>query len=394
MKTSPTTAAAIELFLSGEQVSKDEIDRRLRPAQRIGPESAVLQTVQAIQLSRPRLVHSTRESACLTAVQVESEGGIAGVVYVQETADGRLEGLRLTTPVPRIRDAEELRMALSAVAGTVSVLSRDGGIVARSGPNVIAGSSLMKLFILDATLAAVESRALSLATECVIRQSDISYLSSGLTAAHVGKSISVGDLCSLLTLRSDNTAADLFLRILGSEKILATAEFHGVPRTLNTPLLSTREYFLRAWGRGMESVAEHSVVDSHLRERALKCIRYTDGLDYFITLESIDNVMRRLSERSWTPWHVENHPEGAPIMQFKGGSAPGVLAGSWLIVGPDSARGLTFCLNGDRPFGAIEEVYAFSCAEALLSKEAVLTGDAVLVTGEALHDDETEGIGC
>lgn len=81
-------------------------------------------------------------------------------------------------------------------------------------------------------------------------------------------------------------------------------------------------------------------------------------------------------------------------MQFKGGSAPGVLAGSWLIVGPDSARGLTFCLNGDRPFGAIEEVYAFSCAEALLSKEAVLTGDAVLVTGEALHDDETEGIGC
>lgn len=392
MTTSRTTAAAVELLLSGEQVSKDEIDRRLRPAHRIGPESAVLQTVQAIQLSRPRFVNSTRESARLTAVQIESEAGIAGVVYVQETGDGRLEGMRLTTPVPRIRDAEELRRALSAVAGTVSVLTRDGGVVAQSGPDVVAGSSLMKLFILDATLAAVESRAFSLATECVILKSDISYLSSGLTTAHIGTSIPVGDLCSLMTLRSDNTAADLLLRILGPEKILATAEFHGVPRTLNTPLLSTRDYLLRAWGRGLESAADHSVIDSHLRASALNSIRYTDGLDYFITPESIDSVMRRLSERSWTPWHMENHPEGEPIVQFKGGSAPGVLAGSWLFVGPDSARGLTFCLNEDRALGAIEEVYAFSCAEALLSKEAVLTGYAVLATGEASHDDETVGI--
>ncbi|PPF24467.1 hypothetical protein C5C18_13900 [Rathayibacter tritici] len=380
MTTSPTTAAAIDLITSSEPVSQDDIDRRLSPAHRIGPASAVLQTVQAIRLSRPRVVRSTRESDQLTAVHVESEAGIAGIVYVQETAEGRLEGLRLVAAVPPLADADDLRGALSDVAGTVSVLIRDGARLDRSGAEVVAGSSLMKLFLLDAALGAVESGEFSLATDCVIRASDISYLSSGLTPAHIGRSVSLRDLCSLMVLRSDNSAADILLRILGAERILATAESHGLSRALNTPLLSTRDYYRRAWGAAADPAADHATVDALLRANALEDIRYPDGLDYFVTPESIDSVMRRLSERPWTPWLTENRWETAPIIQFKGGSAPGVLAGSWLLVTPDSVKGLTFCLNGDQPLGAIEEVYAFACAEAVLS------------TGDMSRSDGTRGI--
>ncbi|QHC55087.1 serine hydrolase [Rathayibacter tanaceti] len=260
------------------------------------------------------------------------------------------------------------------------MLIRDGAGLERAGADVVAGSSLMKLFLLDAALGAVESGEFSLATECLIRASDISYLSSGLTTAHIGRPVSIRDLCSLMILRSDNSAADILLRILGPERILSTAESHGLSRTINTPLLSTRDYFSRAWGAGMDPAADHADIDALLRANALEEIRYTDGLDYFMTLESVDSVMRRLSERPWTPWLTENRSESAPIVQFKGGSAPGVLAGSWLLVAPDSVRGLTFCLNGDQPLGAIEEVYAFTCAEA------------VLTTGDVSQSDGTRGV--
>lgn len=396
--------AVVDLLTTTEPITQAVVDERLRPAHRIGPESAILQTLQSVRLSGLRVLGVSAEPAevvRLTSIRVTTAVGVDAVVYVQETADGRLEGLRFVTPVPAITDAEQLRAALSVVGETVSVLTRSAGEVQQVGAEVVAGSSLMKLFILDSVLAAVDRGELSLEHECVIRRSDIAYLSSGLTTEHIGLPVTIRDLATLMTVRSDNSAADILTRVIGADRILADAAAHGLPGELNTPFRTTKAYFRQAWGAAITDGATHAEIDAHLRRVALETIVHSAGFDYFLRLEAVDSVMRSLSRRRWTPWmsvstngadqHVEsvsgddsrervshqNRPSDAPIdekstdsyepvTQFKGGSAPGVLAGAWFRRDGDSETGLAFCLNESKPLGAIEEIYAFTCAEALL----------------------------
>lgn len=151
---------------------------------------------------------------------------------------------------------------------------------------------------------------------------------------------------------SDNTATDLLIDYVGRENVEAilpeTGNTH--PEAL-TPFLKTREAFVLAFTGGDElrerwKDADESERRDILTEIAAQPVSINDlesvpmwesGIEWFATADDIAAVLAWLFERS--------DPEIAailtanpgvqvdtgvwPVIGFKGGNSPGVLAGSW-----------------------------------------------------------------
>lgn len=100
-----------------------------------------------------------------------------------------------------------------------------------------------------------------------------------------------------------------------------------------------------------------------LRRTAAGTPVHRRGLDFYARLGSVAEAVGRVARFGWTPWSDVAAP---PL--YKGGSAPGVLAASWWHPTGDDHRFLLFAVNADAPLGAVEELYAFTCAEVLLAR--------------------------
>ncbi|QAY62559.1 hypothetical protein ET495_04075 [Xylanimonas allomyrinae] len=356
--------AAISALTDVEPPSREFVDEALaRPAD--SPHSSrVHEVIDSVRMSRPRVTAVAERGPLLSVVTLEAECGILVDTYVLATRERRLDGIRFEAQTPTVRDVHGLATALADLgADAVSTCTRRGEHVEVVRPGPLAVASLMKVFVIEAVLAGVDDGVLALDESHRLRDVDIAYLSAGLGAEHVGTEVTVGELCSLSALQSDNSATDLLVRLIGPDRVLKTFEQHGVERGLNEPFRTTKDTFLAAWGEGISPDAPHAEVDATLRVRGLERVAHGDGHDYVSTLTAVDSVMGALAARPWHPWSVTG--ARAPVL-FKGGSAPGVLAGAWFGPGADRApAGMSFCVNAGAPLGALEEIYAFSCAESL-----------------------------
>jgi beta-lactamase class A len=176
-----------------------------------------------------------------------------------------------------------------------------------------------------------------------------------------------------MVLQSDNTATDVLISMVGRDAVLDAMAACGVPAGLNVPLRTTRELIETAWGDPAGSPAADQ--DDVLRDRSLLTPMHQAGLDYVAPLTAVTEAMRRLSRHPWTPWS-DQPPTGAqrsgplprPPLMYKGGSAPGVLSAAWCRRAASGPRALAFAINSPTPLGALEELYAFTCAERTLQE--------------------------
>lgn len=284
---------------------------------------------------------------------VVSRSGIAADVFITTTASGALSGMRVRVDPPPIADADALREALWRLDPDASVVVRSPTTASDDG-RVKAVASLAKIFILLATLEAVACGHLGLEDQHEIQAGDISPLSAGLDLRHVGVPVTIADLCRLMILRSDNSAGDILLRAVGPGAVARTMELCGVDPTLNRPLRSMRETVAAAWGAGPAEVLRRAAAVTPVHHR---------GLDYYARLDSVAEAFNRLSRFAWTPWSDVPAP---PF--YKGGAAPGVLAAAWVLPTGADHRAVLLAVNSDVPLGAVEELYAFACAESLLER--------------------------
>ena len=296
----------------------------------------------------------------VTVARVVSRLGIPAKVFLTSTDSGALGGLRVLVDPPSIRTAEHLRGELRRLDPEASVL------VARTGEDSDDGrtkavASLVKIFVLLAVLEAADAGLLELEHQHIVRAQDITPLSAGLTSRHVGARLTIADLCRLMILRSDNSASDILLRAVGRDAVARVMERCGVAPDANRPLRSMRETIDAAWGPDAAAGA-----DEHLRRAAISRPVHRRGLDFYAPLRAVAEALGRLARAEWTPWS-----EAAAPVLYKGGSAPGVLAAAWHAPAGEHPASLLFAVNADAPLGALEELYAFSCAEALLASLGV-----------------------
>ncbi|MBD7980726.1 serine hydrolase [Oerskovia merdavium] len=232
---------------------------------------------------------------------------------------------------------------------------------------VLPLGSIFKLYVLGAVSQAVEAGTLTWDDELTVTD-DVRSLPSGqLQDAPTGTVVTVREAAGLMISISDNTATDLLVQAVGRDVVeRAQAELGHADPSLNTPFLTTRDAFTIAWGSPSQATGwaaagtaeRRALLDAlpggplDVDPAGVTTPVWQDDVDWFATSSDLcaahvwlhdrgeqDPVVREVL--SVNPG-IEVDATAWPYVAFKGGSAPGVLAGSWLA---EDAEGDTYVVT-------------------------------------------------
>lgn len=300
----------------------------------------------------------------LLSVSTDDAGLIQGL-FVQPAADlPQIESLAdAAAAVESAAEASSLLVARvvddGAAASCVPMEARDAQVLRPIG-------SVFKLYVLGAVVQAIADGALGW-EDTLILTDDLRSLPSGtLQDEPAGTEVSVREAAEAMISISDNTAADMLVDAVGRDAVEAAVVRmgHGDPEVI-TPFLTTREMFLLAftsdalrgdWAEASGddplsadpavSDAQRAVVEAVpggeivLDPELFARPAWPEGLDWFATADDLCAAHLALQGMATTT-------AGAPVrdilainpggvagvdyVAFKGGSAPGEMAGSWYV---------------------------------------------------------------
>lgn len=292
-------------------------------------------------------------------------GFIQATLRIQVTDNGKLDRLLVKPKVPHIQSMSDFISAaenLDASVG-VSALSEktDNCIVHSDLP--LAVSSLVKVVVASIILGQIEEKQVELSQLYTISESDISILSAGLSAKNIGSSVTVKELLMLMLLFSDNSAMDILVKLGGENLQKSFKSMKGIPSTkkfdASLGIETTKNVYGAAWGIPSDGT------DEEMREKSRTEVRWVDGLDYFIPLETINSAAYSLVHSSIYKELFDSRQDF-----FKGGSAPGVISALIASPGEDRSRPIiSLAFNRASSFSLVEETYALSCVRKLFESE-------------------------
>jgi beta-lactamase class A len=180
--------------------------------------------------------------------------------------DGKIDGLFFKPPKLAASNLDDAVASLRALPGTVSYLVLQGGTerAAFNARRPLAIGSAFKLAVLCALLDRIERGDLHWADVVTLEAGDKSLPSGVLQTWPDGSRLTLETLASLMISQSDNTAADMLLRVAGAA---ALAQYAGG----NDPFLTTRQFFvlkslpgsvLRERWRRSDSTGRHALLPS------------------------------------------------------------------------------------------------------------------------------------
>lgn len=372
------------------EVPVGEIEALIEQVRSAGPFTVVAVTPvtseRGLNTVRVRL---SGQDALVMEVAVDDKGKIAGLFFRPDPD---------ATPVPQYDSFDDMSEDLAAV-GTAQVFVGemvDGGCQARyespSGAAAAPSGSIFKLVVLSAVIDAVAAGELAWQDELLLTKQSKSLPSGRLQDRDDGSRVTVRKAARLMISISDNTAADLLLDAMRDDRVRDTVEDLGLRDASLRPLLSTRQFFLLGWGR--PDLARRWS-DSNPEQRARLLDRLPEdlgvvdpaavttpvwprGVGWFFTGEEICRMHARLQVQARGSGGgpareilAENPgvpvPAGIDYLAFKGGSAPGVVALSYLAEpasGP--AQVLVVQVRDESVLSAAEVVVAARGGLALL----------------------------
>lgn len=279
------------------------------------------------------------------------------------------EFVGLTDPPTSFTDLTSRLQEAGDVAGFVAAEVDESG-ACRATETLAADTPLpigsaFKLYVLGAVATAVTDGRLTWEQAVPIRD-ELDSLPSGITQDEpVGTTLTVRELAQRMIEISDNTATDILMDLVGRDAVEATLAGlgHGDP-AVTLPLLTTRELFTikldaELLGRydaadeaGRRQLLADEVAGRPLPEldlswttpRSVLSVEwFASPLDICRALVSLDEVasepgLEPLTEILTTNPGIAFDPAQYDEVQFKGGSEPGVLFGSWLATRPDGSR--------------------------------------------------------
>ncbi|GAA1825451.1 serine hydrolase [Nesterenkonia flava] len=331
-----------ESFLA--QVSAEEfveiLNTGLRPA---APFSAT--SYEGTDLSAMARLESEADAVDLH-VELGEENLITGILFspAQE-------------PPELTESLDDVEAGLREIPGEIRalVLEDDEPLLTIDADSPAPLASTAKLYVLLALTQAIDDGGTSWDETLTLTDQARSLPSGTLQEEETGFELTVQEAAQAMIQISDNTATDLLIHHLGREAVeAAVAEADHHAPELMAPFLTTRELFQLHWGQGewgdeweqadqdrrraiVEELAEEPLPE--LEEIDLSAAAH--HLDWHASAADVARVHSALHAAG------ERHPEleeilganpglvvpggsdGLESVAYKGGSAPGVLTGSW-----------------------------------------------------------------
>lgn len=291
-----------------------------------------------------------------TYQDVEESGGqftvrfSGGVVpaRISLDAEGRIQGLFFSTPRTTSGGPDAIAERFRELPGQVSVLVIENGQdrVAMNADRQGAVGSTFKLAVLSALRQQIASGQRSWQDVVELRPEWKSLPTGVLQDWPDGTPLTLATLASLMISRSDNTATDALISIVGRE---AVEQFGG----RNRPFLSTREAFVLKNPANADLLARYRTGNDADRRAVLAeaagrdlppASLFEGGLvapdvEWFFSPRELCGLMERVAD---LPLMSINPGLGTPAdwarVSFKGGSEPGVLNITTSLVAKDGRR--------------------------------------------------------
>ncbi|MGB6276661.1 MAG: serine hydrolase, partial [Rhodococcus sp. (in: high G+C Gram-positive bacteria)] len=321
--------------------------------------------------------------------------GIPATITTSIGADGKLNGFLARPDTPTISSFDDLDEALSKVAPNYSYsASRLNGddcesIYSANADSVLPLGSVFKLYVLGALTDEIEAGTVRWDEQLTVRDATKSAPSGELQNLPDGTTVSVRDAAEKMISLSDNTATDLLMDHLGRERVERQLSImgHHDPSVM-TPMMDTRQFFVIGFG-DPDMRAEWAEADPDTRaelleqadarpleidfENFLDNPASADGVEWFANAQDVCAAMGYLATSdsaeenrrilAITPG-VQLDPALWPYSGFKGGSAPGDLAGAFLATDASGQDWIvTEQFRADGAIDLIPSSYAFLVAQ-------------------------------
>lgn len=354
-------AAEIVTVLQGERPAADIFGERFLTQVSAEQLIALARQLQAEHGKLLGAEAAAAENASTATFRIRFERATAtGRLTLDPAPPHKVGGFWITSVLPIDDDAEKIAADFAALPG------RAGFAVVKLGekPEIVSGAkpdeqfaigSTFKLWVLDALAEEIEAGRLR--WDQVVRLGPRS-LPGGITQDWPeGAAVTVETLATLMISRSDNTATDTLIRLVGRERIgqRVRATGHSAPARM-LPLLTTAEAFALklsppaerdAYARADEAgqarmLAEldpyKAIVEADLAKLAAPTA--IDAAEWFASPADIarvlDSLRRRADPRALQILAVAPSMPGELRKRFayvgyKGGSEAGVLNLTWLL---------------------------------------------------------------
>jgi hypothetical protein len=351
--------------LNGEEISDETaIVDRFEPALfESVPMSELRSQLEELRTQQPWTVTSYDGTEMEALVRITSSAAELDM-SVSVGDSGRMNGLIFATPRPEptpAADWDELRENVEAAPYEASLhvfdLGEDTPTISIGDDQPAPVGSIVKLYVLGALVEEIANGALTWDSPLTIDPEVRSLPTGELQDLPDGATVTVLEAAQKMIAISDNTATDLLIRAVGRDAVLAAmAEMGHHEPALNTPLLTTREYFWIGWGDAELREGWHAG-NADQRTDLLEDVpagnpdvdaidwsvpAWESGVDWFATPGDIARAHAALQAMSTTDagtplreilsanTGLELGPEWT-YAGFKGGSASGVFAGSWYL---------------------------------------------------------------
>lgn len=333
---------------------------RLFTADQLSADWFAPEFLAAVPLARVAQVVSDLKREHGALQRMDEEGGAFTVVFeraivparIALDAAGRISTLFLGQPRVRLAGLDGAVQEIRGLPGRIGLLVLEDGRerAALNAEAPLAVGSAFKLAVLAALREQIASGRRSWRDTVDLRPEWKSLPSGLLQDWPDGSPLTLHTLAGLMISRSDNTAADALIHLLGREAVEAVAPAR------NRPFLTTREAFILKDPRNQDLLTRYRNGDEAARRTLLGDAQRrplpAEGLfaggpvaldvEWFYSVRELCAVMGRVADLPLVGINpgVARRPDWARIA-FKGGSEPGVLNLTTLVEG---ANGRTFCV--------------------------------------------------
>ncbi len=337
---------------------------------------------QQVRPARPLVPTAYQGSERDAVVTIAGRIGDAFDMTVVLDDAGLITGLWLAPAAePRVpaESLDEVRKRFEALPGDVRVLVRTGDgseLIAIEADAPAPLGSIFKLYVLGAVVAAIEEGRLSWDDTLVVTDEVRSLPSGELQDEPTGTEVTVREAAQKMIAISDNTATDLLIHAVGRDAVerAVAAMGHHDPGMLR-PFLTTRELFALRWGGhddlaaqwrgGGEAERRAALAELDARPFEVTVDDLTVGpdwhdMEWFATARDVAAALDAVHAAGADVGDIlaanpgVTVPEAWESVGFKGGSEPGVLAGSWLAERPDGSTLTIVVLASSDAEGEVE----------------------------------------
>lgn len=335
-------------------------------------------------------INTTRAGLHVRLERAIAKGGIA-----IDTNDGnRISELLFQEFEPVDDSPEKIEADLRALPGEVSALyapvSGLPPVISVNPDKQMAIGSTFKLYVLAAL--AQDIRIGKYAWEDVVKLDTKSFPSGAMQDWPEGAPVTLHTLASMMISISDNTATDQLIKLLGKDRLATLLDHSGHSDvSLNEPFLTTRELFLLKGG-DKDRLAAYSAADRDARAQILAGLEdnpassgeiqraFSSGpiaidIEWFSSARDLEDLFLYMASYADDTVYdiLAINPSVPPPMRerwdyigFKGGSEPGVLNLTWLLVDKDG-DGHVLTLSWSNPDANVEQTQLELIAQRILS---------------------------